>query len=183
MCPPAIKVQRTTIARPLQDVARSSHIHVERCAMSLVYIVRWCCTTSCDLVRPSKINLRYPTMPEISARFLNITHTPKTSGDDPWSPKFTHRKSSYGVGKAGVTVALAITESQNRWTIGAMQLHKDLLPIICVITPTDILAWVCNSRVFIIVWWEASDTFTKSSFTTIHWTLPYIPQLHNSCAL
>ena len=62
----------------------------------------------------------------ISAKFLNITNTPKTSGDDPWwlrhrvtshdytrltpdgprSPKFTHRKSSYGVVMAGVTVAL-----------------------------------------------------------------------------
>ena len=62
----------------------------------------------------------------ISARVLNITNTPTTSGDDPWwlrrpcdvarlhtitpdgprSPKFTHRKSSYGVVKASVTVAL-----------------------------------------------------------------------------
>ena len=94
--------------------------------MSLVYFVRWRCTTSCDLVRPSKIILRYPTMLGISAKFLNITNTPKTSGHDPWwlrrratshdytrftpdgprSSKFTHRKSSYGVVKTGVTVAL-----------------------------------------------------------------------------
>ena len=89
------------------------------CGMSLVYIVRWRCTTSCDLVRPSKITLRYPTMLGISAKFLNITNTRKTSGDDlswlrrrtithdsPRSPIFTHLKSSYGVVKAGVTVAL-----------------------------------------------------------------------------
>ena len=111
------------------DVARSSHNLVERRVMSLiVYIVRWCCTTSCDLVRPSKISLRYPTMLGISTKFLNISNTPKTSGDNPWwlrrratshdytrftpdgpwSPIFTHRKSSYGVVKAGVTVALLI---------------------------------------------------------------------------
>ena len=125
MWPPAIKskVQRTTIARPLHDVARSSHNLVERRAMSLVYTVRWRFTTSCDLVRPIKIILRYLTMLGISVKLLNITNT---SGDDPWwlrrratshdytrftpdgprSPKFTHRKSSYGVVKAGVTVAL-----------------------------------------------------------------------------
>ena len=118
----------TTIARPLHDVARSSPNLMERRAMLLVYIVRWRCTTSCDLVRPSKIILRYNAMLGISAKYLNITNTPKTSGDDPWwlwrcatshdytrftpdgprSPKFTHRKSSYGVVKAGVTVDLAI---------------------------------------------------------------------------
>ena len=95
--------------------------------MSLIYIVRWRCATSCELVRPSKIILRYPTMLGIAARLLNITETPKTSGDDPWwlrrrvtshdytrftpeysqSPKFTHRRSSYDVVKAGATVALA----------------------------------------------------------------------------
>ena len=121
MWPPSIKskVWRTTIARPLHDVARSSHNLVERRAMALIYIVRWRCTTSCDLVRPSKIKLRCPTMLGIAARFLNITNTPKTSRDDPWwlrrratshdytrftpdgprSPKFTHRKSAYGVVK------------------------------------------------------------------------------------
>ena len=84
--PPAIKskVQRTTIARPLHDVARSSHNIVELRAMSLIYIVMWRCATSCDLVRPSKIILRYPTMLGIAARFLNITKTPRTSRDDPW---------------------------------------------------------------------------------------------------
>ena len=116
-------------ARPSHDpyVARSSHNPVERRAMALVYIVRWRCTTSCDLVRPSKIILRYSTMLGFSARLLNITNTPKTSGDDPlWlrrratshdytrftpdgprSAKFTHRK-SYGVVKASVTVALDV---------------------------------------------------------------------------
>ena len=118
---------RTTIARPLYDVARSLHNLVERRAMCLIYIVRWRCTTSCDLVRPSKIILQYPTMLGIAARFLNITKSPKTSRDAPWwlrrretshdytrftpdgprSPKFTHRKSSYGVVKAGLTMALA----------------------------------------------------------------------------
>ena len=38
------------------------------------------CTTSCDLVRPSKIILRYATMLGIAAK----TKTPKTSCDDPW---------------------------------------------------------------------------------------------------
>ena len=97
--------------------------------MSLIYFVKWRCTTSCDLVRPSKIVLRYPTILGITARFLNFIKTPKTSGDDPWwlrrrvtshndtwfapngprSPKCKRRRSSYGVAKAGVTVALFYT--------------------------------------------------------------------------
>ena len=46
--------------RPLHDVARSSHNIIK--AMSLIYIVRWRCATSCDLVRYIKIILRYSTM-------------------------------------------------------------------------------------------------------------------------
>ena len=121
-------IQRRATSHDLPPMVRDHH------KMSLIYIVRCCCTTSCDIVRPSKIILRYPTllgiaaystMLGIAARFLNITKTPKTSRDDPWwlrrratlhdytqfipdgprSPKFTHRKSSHGVVKAGVTVA------------------------------------------------------------------------------
>ena len=85
--------------------------------MSSIYLVMWRCTTSCDLIRSGKNILRYPTMLGIAASFFYITKTPNTSRNDPWwlrrratshdysrftpdgprSPKFTHRKSSYGV--------------------------------------------------------------------------------------
>ena len=67
--PPAIKskVYHTTIARPLHDVA-------------------------CGLVRHSKIILRYPVILGIAARFLNITKTPKTSGDGPLMAATSQRR-------------------------------------------------------------------------------------------
>ena len=79
-------------ARPSHDLYTTSHDH-----RTALWNVVWC--------------LRYPAMLGITARFLIITKTPKTSRDDPWwlqrrvtshdytrftpdspwSPKFTHR--------------------------------------------------------------------------------------------
>ena len=74
---------RSPIVWPVWPLAKNLKFNARP---SLVYIVRWRCTTSCDLrlVRHSKIILRSHTMLGIAAKFLNITNTPKTSGDDPW---------------------------------------------------------------------------------------------------
>ena len=77
--------------------------------MSLFYIVRWRCTcrvTSYDL---AILSPRYPTILGI-ATSCNVArwHTihPRIVCHRKCAPKFTHRKSSYGVVKVGVTVAL-----------------------------------------------------------------------------
>ena len=59
------------------------------CDLYLIYIVRWRCTTSCDLVRPCNIILRYPTKLGIAS-----------------SQDFEHHKSSQDIARWPLMAAM-----------------------------------------------------------------------------
>ena len=112
--------------RPSHDHYTTSHNHRTtlwlRRTMFLIYIVRWRCATSCDLVRPSKIIFSFFLTIHYNSAWnrSQVFEHDKNSQDIGWwplmattpcsvarlhtihpdgsrSPKFTHHRSSYDV--------------------------------------------------------------------------------------